>query len=62
MLGHKFPNPELVLYIFPVSVGICFVYNALYFLRFFMTYTDFFVTVSQDYGTMVKLTLYAQFI
>ena len=22
MLGHKFPNPELVLYIFHVSVGV----------------------------------------
>ena len=34
MLGHKFLNPDWVLYIFHVSVGICFVYNVLYFLRF----------------------------
>ena len=59
MLGNKFPNPELV---FHVSVGICFVYNVLYFLWFFIAYTYFFVTVSQDCGAIFKLTLYVQFI
>ena len=62
MLGHKFPNPALVLYIFHVSVGISFVYNVFYFLRFFIAYTYFFVTASQPCGTIVKLTLYVQFI
>ena len=62
MLGHKFLNPGLVLYIFHVSVGICFVYNVLYFLRFFIAYMYFFATASQDCGAIVKITLYVQFI
>ena len=56
MLGHKSPNPGLVLCIFHVSVSVRLVYNALYFLWFLITYKHFFVTVSQDCGA-----LYAQF-
>ena len=53
MLGHKFPNPDLVLYTFHVSVGIRFVYNFLYFLRFFIAYTYFFVTASQGSDVII---------
>ena len=60
MLGHKFPNPGLVLYIFHVSVGVRLVYNALYFLWFLITYTHFYVTVSQDCTAVIKITLFAQ--
>ena len=57
MLGHKFPNPDLVLYIFHVSVGICFVYNVLYSLQFSIPYTYFFVTASQDSGVIIIIII-----
>ena len=57
MLGHKFPNPDLVLDIFHVSVGICFVYNVLYFLQFSIAYTYFFVTASQDSGVIIIIII-----